>query len=280
MGFLSPLGNLKGFATSRPPLVVFTLCLTAFALTTLSFAFFIRHSERIPNTDVHVDWNRFLKHLNTFDLCVLPETASNSSRSVDEEQSDSFGNVSISVTASLSLVQQLSSQPHNITTVTGFLPLGAWSPMCKTEPLVAEGATLNVSLTLPQNLSKVDVCVTFVGPRSLLPMVSTPPTCTPLPTPQQGFPGRIVGRSRDAEVLGERDDDDWCKGGTVMRIAYRSSSQLTVLLTGSERSLINLHLMHTSYFLFVMAVTLVCYALLKGKPKQKAILVDKVPLDA
>jgi hypothetical protein len=66
----------------------------------------------------------FLKHLNSFDLCVLPETASNSSRSVDEEQSDSFGNVSIAVTASLSLVQQLSSQPHNITTVTGFLPLG------------------------------------------------------------------------------------------------------------------------------------------------------------
>jgi hypothetical protein len=104
--------------------------------------------------------------------------------------------------------------------------------MCKTEPLVAEGATLNVSLTLPQNLSQVDVCVTFVGPRSLLPMVSTPPACTPLPAPQQGFSGRIVGRSRDAEVLGEREDDDWCKSGTVMRIAYRSTPQLTVLLTG------------------------------------------------
>jgi len=44
----------------------------------------------------------------------------------------------------------------------------------------------------------------------------------------------------------------------------------------SERSVINLHLMHTSYFLFVMAMMLVCYALIKGKPKQKAILVDKV----
>jgi hypothetical protein len=75
-------------------------------------------------SDVSQDWNRFLKHLNSFDLCVLPDTPSNSSRSVDEEQSDGFGNVSIAVTASLSLVQQLSSQPHNISTVTGFLPLG------------------------------------------------------------------------------------------------------------------------------------------------------------
>jgi hypothetical protein len=70
------------------------------------------------------DWNRFLKHLSSFELCVLPDTISNNTRSVDEEQSDSIGNVSITVTASLSLVQQLSSLPHNITTVAGFLPLG------------------------------------------------------------------------------------------------------------------------------------------------------------
>lgn len=279
MGFTSPFGNLKGFTTSRPPLVIFTLCLTAFALTTLSLAYFIRNSERIPNTDVRVDWNRFLKHLSSYNLCVLPDAAGNSSRSVDEEQSD-FGNVSIVVTASLSLVQQLNSLPHNITTVTGVLPLGAWSHMCKTESLVGEGTLLNMSLILPQNLSQADdVCVTFVGPRSVLPVVSAPPACTTSLAPQQGFTGKLMSQSRDSEVLGEREDDDWCKGGTVMRMAYRSNPELMVMLTGNERSLINLHLMHTSYFLFVMAMTLVCYALIKGKPKQKAILVEKVPLD-
>jgi hypothetical protein len=75
------------------------------------------------NSCVPQDWNRFLKHLSSFDLCVLADS-SNSTRSVDEEQSDSVGNVSITVTASLSLVQQLSSLPHNITTAAGFLPLG------------------------------------------------------------------------------------------------------------------------------------------------------------
>ncbi|XP_069677609.1 transmembrane protein 248-like [Periplaneta americana] len=275
MGYISPLGNLKGFATSRPPLMVFTLCLTAFALTTLSLAYFVRHSDNIPNPDVRLDWSRFLKHLSSFDLCVLPDLTGNSSRAVDEEQNDGFGNVSIAVTASLSLVPAL---PHNIT-VAGVLPVGAWSPMCNTETS-ADAAALNMSLVLPQNVSQGDdVCVTFVGPRSLLPVVSAPPSCMPSAVPQLGTSGRLMVRSREAEVLGERVDDDWCKGGTVLRMVYRSNPQLTVMLTGSDRSLINLHLIHTSYFLFVMAMTLVCYALIKGKPKQKTILVDKVPMD-
>ena len=33
-----------------------------------------------------------------------------------------------------------------------------------------------------------------------------------------------------------------------------------------DRSAINLHLMHTSYFLFVMVITLMCYALVRGRP--------------
>jgi hypothetical protein len=58
--------------------------------------------------------------------------------------------------------------------------------------------------------------------------------------------------------------------------SYRASHYILFVTFQDERSLIDLHLMHTSYFLFVMAVTLVCYALIKGKPKQKAILIDKV----
>ncbi|KAJ9592533.1 hypothetical protein L9F63_015806 [Diploptera punctata] len=198
--------------------MVFTICLAAFAITTLSLAYFIRHSDRVPNRDFQVDWNRFLKHMSNFDLCVLPE---NTTRLVEDETNENVGNVSIAVTASLRLVQQLSSLPHNITSVAGVLPVGEWSAMCKTG---GDVPALNISLTLPQNLSQPDdVCVTFVGPRSLLPVVSAPPTCT-VPSISQGSLGRLIGRSRDAEVLGERDDDDWCRSGTVMRMVYQSKS--------------------------------------------------------
>ena len=204
MLFTSPFGNLKGF-TSRPPLEIVTLCLTAFALTTLSLTNFNRISETTPNADHRMDWSRFLKHLSSFDLCLMPDAAGNSSRSVDEDRSDTVDNVSIAVTASLSLVHQLSSLPHNLITVTGFLPLGALSHMCKTESLVGEGTILNMSLILPQNLSQADdVCVTFIGPRSVLPVVNAPPACTPSLAPQQGFTGRLMGQSRESEVLGEK----------------------------------------------------------------------------
>ena len=59
--------------------------------------------------------------MSNFDLCVLPE---NTTRSVEDETNENVGNVSIAVTASLSLVQQLSSLPHNITSVAGVLPVG------------------------------------------------------------------------------------------------------------------------------------------------------------
>lgn len=45
-----------------------------------------------------------------------------------------------------------------------------------------------------------------------------------------------------------------------------------------DRSLINLHLMHTSYFLFVMVITMFCYAVIKGRPgKVRQTNVDYCP---
>jgi hypothetical protein len=105
--------------------------------------------------------------------------------------------------------------------------------MCKTESVVGEGTVLNMSLILPQNLSQTDdVCVTFIGPRSVLPVVTAPPACTPSLAPPQGLTGKLMCQSRDSEVLGEREDDDWCKGGTVLRMLYHSNRELTVMLTG------------------------------------------------
>ncbi|XP_067015348.2 transmembrane protein 248 [Anabrus simplex] len=284
MVFSSPLGNLKGFASSRPPLMVFTLCLTAFALTTLSLAYFIRHDDNVPNSDIRTDWGAFLKHLSMLDLCVSPSdesTRANASRPTidDLEVGDGYGNVSIAVRASLNLFLHPSFVLHNRTFVEGVLPLGEWGNLCITEPS-GEGNVLNITMSLPQNLSQSqDVCVTLVGPRSLLPYDRAPPACIPPPHPQGGATARLVTRKRAPESLGERVDNEWCSQGAIMRMTYHSNPEMAVVLTLNDHSLINLHLIHTSYFLFVMAMTLVCYALIKGKPKQKTILIDKVPLD-
>lgn len=39
-----------------------------------------------------------------------------------------------------------------------------------------------------------------------------------------------------------------------------------VVVVKSDRSLMNLHLLHTSYFLFVMTITLLLYAIIRGRP--------------
>lgn len=282
MGLISPYGNLKGFATSRPPLMVFTLCLTAFAVTTFSLAYFIRHTENIPNFDVRADWAGFLKYLSDLDLCVvvdenLRNIGNVSHLTTDADAGDGYGNVSIAVVASLSLVQRFNSL-HNLSIITGALAIGEWEPLCG--PDVPPGTYLNVSLSLPANLSQgQEVCVTFSGPRALLPVTRSPPVCTPAPLPTNGAIAKLTGRTHAPDALGERFEDDWCDDGAIMRMDYRSNPELAVVLTINERSLINLHLMHTSYFLFVMAMTVVCYALIKGKAKQKIVHIEKVTLD-
>jgi hypothetical protein len=42
---------------------------------------------------------------------------------------------------------------------------------------------------------------------------------------------------------------------------------------------INLHLIHTSYFLFVMIITLFCYAIIKGRPAKVKVIYAQCPSD-
>lgn len=52
MGFSSPLHNVKGYSASRPPVVIFVICLALFACATLAMAFFIQNAEIISNPEV------------------------------------------------------------------------------------------------------------------------------------------------------------------------------------------------------------------------------------
>ena len=46
---LAPVENLKGFATTRPPLVVFMVCLGLFAFILLTLSFYVQNTELIQN---------------------------------------------------------------------------------------------------------------------------------------------------------------------------------------------------------------------------------------
>lgn len=51
MAYLTPYENLRGFASSRPPLVVFMVCMGLFAIVLLSLAYYVKWNE-IKNPDI------------------------------------------------------------------------------------------------------------------------------------------------------------------------------------------------------------------------------------
>ena len=51
MAYLTPYENLRGFASSRPPLVVFMICMGLFAIVLLSLAYYVKWNE-IRNPDI------------------------------------------------------------------------------------------------------------------------------------------------------------------------------------------------------------------------------------
>lgn len=98
-----------------------------------------------------------------------------------------------------------------------------------------DSSSVNVTVSLPPllncSLGFNEVCVTFSGPKSLLPVTNQGPAiCHPPPLlPHGAVGGRLLSRVA-AENLGERWDD-WCQSGTKIKMHYRPLPQLSVVLT-------------------------------------------------
>jgi hypothetical protein len=49
---IAPYENLKGFAHSKPPLMVFMACIGFFAMVLMSLAYYVKMAENIPDPDI------------------------------------------------------------------------------------------------------------------------------------------------------------------------------------------------------------------------------------
>jgi hypothetical protein len=78
----------RSFCSTRPPMVVFLLCLASFALTTFSLSVYVAQSDKIRNPDV-LDWNTLLFKLTKLDFCLpFEQSVYNLTNLSDIEQSD------------------------------------------------------------------------------------------------------------------------------------------------------------------------------------------------
>jgi len=58
---LEPIENLRSFATSRPPLVVFMACMGVIALILMTLAFYIKDAELKKPDGSQVNWRILYK---------------------------------------------------------------------------------------------------------------------------------------------------------------------------------------------------------------------------
>lgn len=310
---VSPLQGLKSFAASQPPLLVFTICILAFGVTTIMLAFIVRMND-LPNPDIENDYNKFLTHLFQLDMCVDIDNTTRhekmislvSSSKIRLTVSNSTNNANASLTPSepplgeMSLselipdISQLQSSndknPYVNLTKHVMLPL-KFGPELLNLPSSArwlKGSvngrqlgflgksskqTLSVSIFIPSHNRKafaekcrqdknncelqLNVCLLFFGPSNLFPKTREPQKCSA---------GKL-GKSRKPVNIGFHRSgtlEKYCKGKTPLKMEYSERPDYTVMLSPSERSLVNLHLMHTSYFIFVIVVTMLCYALVRS----------------
>ncbi|CAG5128426.1 unnamed protein product [Candidula unifasciata] len=343
--------NLRGFFNSRPPLVVFMICLASFAIALITFAYIVKTRD-LPNPDVTEDWNTFLEKLSHLKFCVshnttshnwstpavkvgdlspadalesikdklvvgkVPEALSVSTRTLSEDQPLTGGlrvsldpkertdppspiddttwaqvmdpgsrdgrinetfHLNIEFVPNHEFVTSNFKSVYLITEVSGSLLSMKGKRAEQNIVMTVSFPTSNSEDNCMQKRGSVclmyliNACVTFSGPASLLPRARHGQLTTTCPSEAPSHAGSLV-RSMSANLL-TGSGQKWCSHGASVAVEYSFDDSLTVLLSQEDRSVINLHLMRTSYFLFVMVVTLFCYAAIKGRPGKVKVVV-------
>ncbi|ELW61386.1 hypothetical protein TREES_T100021524 [Tupaia chinensis] len=293
---INPLENLKVYISSRPPLVVFMISVSAMAIAFLTLGYFFKIKE-IKSPEMAEDWNTFLLRFNDLDLCVsenetlkhltndttTPESTMTSGQARASTQSpqalEDAGpvNISVAITLTLDPLKPFGGYSRNVTHLYSTI-LGHQIGLSGREA----HEEINITFTLPTAWSSDDcalhghceqvvftACMTLTATPDVFPVTVQPPHCIPDTYSNATLWYKIFTTARDANTKYAQDYNPfWCYKGAIGKVYHALNPKLTVIVPDDDRSLINLHLMHTSYFLFVMVITMFCYAVIKGRPSK------------
>uniref|UniRef100_A0A3Q2Z8N0 Transmembrane protein 248 n=1 Tax=Hippocampus comes TaxID=109280 RepID=A0A3Q2Z8N0_HIPCM len=301
---LNPLENLRSYINNRPPLVIFMISVSAVAIAFLTIGYFFKIKE-IKSPELTEDWNTFLLRYNELDFCVsenetikhgLNESTTPESLAATSGQArpstpvpllsedSGFVNISVPITLTLDPQRPFGGYSRNITHLYATV-LGQQVGLSGRE----SHEEINITFTLPVSWNADDcilhghceqvvfstfspsVCI-FCRPKCIFfnpppPHPRRPPHCMPETYTNATSWYKVFTTVRDSDTKYSQDYNPfWCYKGAVGKVYHALSPKLTVIVPDDDRSLINLHLMHTSYFLFVMVITMFCYAVIKGRP--------------
>jgi len=302
------LENVRAFAGSRPPIVLFLIFLSSLAATLFFITYYLRDNE-IRDPSVENDWNLFLKNLANVDFCVLSRSngsvfpsynvslAGNNdheaagSRLLSNASTAGIKSFSINVLLVIHPTSKFLAKSDNLTHLSGSVS-GIHLGLTGNK---ASQAVLDISFELGRNRSLrekeasctkknfmhiggrrcpdvvMPTCAHVSGPASLFPdTVHAPSQCVAeSPSSTQGVDGNPVQTHARIAAHREIASSGWgaapyCPRGPIAHTKFQLDPALTVFLGVEDRSVINLHLLHTSFFLVIMVFTVVCVAACKS----------------
>lgn len=269
--------------TTKPPLVIFTSSLAAFALALMGVSLYLEgHKTHILNPDVK-DWNQFYEALSNLKVCIPKHSVTNELKELNIHNlvNDSLNilddNPKMNITKSVLLdihFTDLKSKDFMGLSYRGHV-------VAKHLQYKRDMNILDISITFPNpNKKKGHPCVTFHGPQYLLPNAAkaeSPEMCSPQNVTSDKI--RIVDI-----VNPQMTEEDWCQDGTQTGIKISPNKSLNVYLTKDDVTLIQLHILYTTCLLFFMMVVLGLYAICGrrcavAKSKILSPPPDKMPLN-
>ncbi|CAB1316686.1 unnamed protein product [Coregonus sp. 'balchen'] len=271
---LNPLENLRSYINNRPPLVIFMVSVSAVAIAFLTIGYFFKIKE-IKSPEMTEDWNIFLLRFNEIDFCVsenetlkhslnesnTPESTVTSGQARSSTQAplllEDPGpiNISVPITLTLDPLRPFGGYSRNITHLYATVLVGqvGLAASWNSDECVLHGHCEQVVFS---------TCMTITAASNVFPVTVQPPHCVPETYTNATSWYKIFTTARDSDTKYTQDYNPfWCYKGAIGKVYHTLNPKLT-----DDRSLINLHLMHTSYFLFVMVITMFCYAVIKGRP--------------
>lgn len=269
--------------TTKPPLVIFTSSLVAFALALMGVSLYLEsHKTHIPNPDVK-DWNQFYQDLSSLKVCIPIHSEIDKSKeinfisAVNNSLSTLDDNTRINITRSVLIdlhFTELKSKDLLGHTYQGQI-------LAKHLQHKRDMNTLEILITFPKSFKKKEKpCVTFHGPQYLLPnapKAESPEICS--------IQNVTSNKIHHMEIVNpQMMEKDWCQSGTQTGISISPNKSLYVYLTKGDVTLIQLHILYTTCLLFFMMVILGLYAICGrrcsvAKSKILSPPPDKIPLN-
>lgn len=237
--------SLREYCRHQPPGVVFLLCLFSFAVSTCILSLYVGQGASVRNPD-YLDWNTLLTQTALLHFCMDNMTmVSQPQPSKEEPTTSKMVNLSITVDVDPIWKKELSGYGKVMAVSQVHL-----SDMGRDVPHHYKAEDIRIAFVLdPENTNQNTMCLDVQAPASIIEDISGGKSLPENCTIEDGSSLRTVNVTSRS---GEEVPHGWCEDGTVFRIGLEGNPRWTVDVSGQDLTLIHLHLMATSVFLFAL----------------------------